>query len=166
MEIVCYPHPALLTPTREVTPEDAVTLGARIRELFRIMYEGKGIGLAAPQVAWNVRLFVMNSTGEAADERVLINPRILRHEGSETGEEGCLSFPGIFAKISRAAAVTVAFLNERGEASKLDLEGLEARIVQHELDHLENILLIHRMSPAEKIKHRRQLKELRAQFSP
>lgn len=165
MDIVYYPHPALLEPTKAVEPDQAEGLGEKIREMFDLMYRYRGVGLAAPQVAWNVRLFIVNPTGEAEDERVLINPRIIGSDGNEEGEEGCLSFPGIYAKVRRALNITVEYQDERFESHKLDCSGLLARIIQHELDHLDNILLVHRMTEADKFINRKKLKELKERIS-
>ena len=99
MELVYYPHPALSAPTLDVEPGVVDDLEARIRRMFTIMYQNKGVGLAAPQVAWSVRLFVANPTGEERDESVFINPGIIQSSGRVEDEEGCLSFPGVYAKV-------------------------------------------------------------------
>ena len=108
---------------------------------------------------------MINPTGDTEDEQIFVNPRITEREGSEVDEEGCLSFPGIYAKIIRAESIVVEYLNEKAAPVRLRCEGILARIIQHELDHLDNILLVHRMSQSDKFKNRRKLKELKAVMS-
>ena len=165
MEIVHYPNPALMAPVREISSGDEEDLKGRIREMFYLMYSSNGVGLAAPQVAWSVKLCIVNPTGEPKDELVLINPKITKFEGEQDGDEGCLSFPGIYAKIKRAQTIELVYHNERFERKILTCSDLLARIIQHELDHLDNVLLVHRMSKADKYTNRRKLKELKAAFS-
>lgn len=165
MEIVHYPHPALMASAKEIISVDKEELAGKIREMFSLMYENKGVGLAAPQVAWSVRLCIVNPTGEAQDELILINPKVTKFEGEQDGDEGCLSFPGIYAKVKRAQTIEVEYQNERLEKKTITCSDLLARIIQHEVDHLDNVLLIHRMSKAEKFHHRRKLKELKTAFS-
>ncbi len=178
LELILYPDPRLRKvsqPISQITPE----LLARCRDMFPVMYEAKGIGLAAPQVGWNVRLFLMNVTGEPQDEYVLLNPEILERTGTHTMEEGCLSLPDIRGKFTRpgkvklkAIATTGAALKAAGDDfSKIELqemeleaEGLVARCIQHELDHLDGILIIDKFSPAKKLSIRARLRELEEQF--
>jgi peptide deformylase len=167
MNIVLYPDPRLLAKTRplaEVTDE----VRERVEEMFRLMYETQGVGLAAPQVGWSVRLFVMNPTGDAAkkeDERVLINPQILKKRGRANGEEGCLSYPGIYVEVERSKSIVVRATNLDGNTEEVYLNEFPARVVQHEFDHLENILLAHRMSAADRIRFRDALEELKSAYS-
>ena len=166
MKIVVYPDPLLLkrtTPLEEVTPE----VRTRVAEMLRMMYDQHGVGLAAPQVGWSVKLFVMNESGDPARpelERVLINPRIVRRRGRVRGEEGCLSFPGMYVEVERARSIEVESMDLDGHTTRYPLEDFPSRIVQHELDHLDNILLVHRMSEADRIRHRAALEELRDSF--
>jgi peptide deformylase len=162
MELIYYPHPALTEPTKDIHPGDWEDLESRIREMFEIMYRNKGVGLAGPQVAWSVNLCIINPTGEEKDELVLLNPKIVSTEGAVEDEEGCLSFPGIYAKVRRANAVVVEYEDQRFEPKRMDCNDLMARIVQHELDHLDNVLLVHRMSKTDKFKNRKRLEELKA----
>jgi peptide deformylase len=166
MEVVVYPDPRLLqktAPVAEVTPE----IRAKVAEMLQVMYEDRGVGLAAPQVGWSTRLFVMNPTGDATkpeEEQVLINPRILRRAGRVRGEEGCLSFPGIYVEVERSRHVLVAWTDLDGKAREENWSDWKARIFQHELDHLDNVLLVHRMSEADKVQHAAALDELRRKF--
>jgi peptide deformylase len=179
LELVLYPDPRLRkvsTAVSQVTPE----LLARCRDMFPVMYEAKGIGLAAPQVGWNVRLFLMNVTGEPQDEYVLINPEILERTGTHMMEEGCLSLPDIRGKFTRPAKLKVKALTTTGDALRaaaddltkvpltemeLEAEGLVSRCIQHELDHLDGILIIDKFSPAKKLSIKSKLRELEDEFA-
>ncbi len=178
-ELVYYPDPRLRKVSeaiKDITPE----ILARARDMFPVMYEAKGIGLAAPQVGWNVRLFLMNVTGEPEDEYVLLNPQILERTGTHMMEEGCLSLPEIRGKFTRPAKVKLRALTTTGKALReagddftkvelhemeLEAEGLVARCIQHELDHLDGILIIDKFSPAKKLSIRGKLRELEEDFS-
>lgn len=151
MKIVLYPNPTLSiasTPLPEITDD----VRSKIREMFKLMYELKGVGLAAPQVGWNVRLFVKNSQkgAQSANERVYINPEILELSG-EKGDlgEGCLSLPFIWGRIRRHLGVRVRAQNEDGATFEETLEGLDAQAIQHEMDHLNGMLIVERFSPAD-----------------
>ena len=112
-----------------------------IDDMFDTMYESGGVGLAAPQVGVPIRMVVI----DVNDEHGLIemvNPVIIRREGSEIDNEGCLSVPEIFGNVERAAKVTVEYQNRRGKRQRLTAKGLLARCIQHELDHLEGTLFI------------------------
>src|SRR5262245_21265214 len=119
MKIVNYPHPSLRHPAKPLTAIDAKVVKAA-EEMLALMYENKGLGLAAPQVALHYQLMVLNPTGdplEKESEGVFINPVILeKKNGTVEGEEGCLSFPGLFQKIRRAKTVVVQAYNLKGEA--------------------------------------------------
>lgn len=148
MQIVPYPHPALRwksQPVAEITPE----LRNIVREMFELMYEAKGIGLAANQVALPLRLFVLNLTGDPAEkeeEHVFINPEIVRRKGSEEGEEGCLSFPKLYGPVRRAAEIVVEAFDLEGHGFELNVDEMAARAIQHETDHLDGVLFTDRMS--------------------
>ena len=163
MNIIHYPDPRLLAKTREIeeiTPE----IRERIEQMFELMYEGKGVGLAAPQIAWSARVFVMNPTGspeEPGGQRAVINPKILRRKGRAWDEEGCLSIPGVLADVERATKLVVQFTDMDGEPHEKPLTDFEARVFQHELDHLDGVLILHRMTAADKIKNRDAVDELK-----
>jgi peptide deformylase len=114
-----------------------------VDDLFETMYAAKGVGLAANQVGVARRIAVVHADEE---KLVLINPRITASEGTETGEEGCLSIPDIFADVTRAAQVTVTALDRDGNPWEKTLTGLAARAVQHEIDHLDGILFLDHLS--------------------
>lgn len=161
MELVTYPHPALLKKTQTVAEVDA-EVRERIDEMQRIMRESNGVGLAAPQVGWSVRLLVLNPGDDPKDDEVLINPRLVRKRGRVLGEEGCLSFPGIYVQVERAKEIDVEYLDRDGKLRQETRGDFVARIIQHEMDHLENILLLHRMTPADRMKFKGKLEELAA----
>ena len=117
LEIVPFPHPALRWKSKPVIKVDA-DLERVVAEMFDLMYAAKGIGLAANQVALPYRLFILNLAGDAAEkseELVFINPRFLRRKGTVEGEEGCLSFPGLYAQVLRSSKVAIEAFNLKGE---------------------------------------------------
>ncbi len=126
-------------PVKEITPE----ILNLIRDMAETMYATSGVGLAAPQIGVSKRIMVID--GEEDGLIVLINPIIVKSEGEAIEEEGCLSIPEVYSKVKRSLKVTVKALNENGEPIELTKEGLIARTLQHELDHLEGILFIDRI---------------------
>lgn len=128
------------------------------------MYEAKGIGLAANQVGWMERVLVKDETGERTGERVFINPVILHQEGETLEEEGCLSLPGVFGKVMRSEKVVVAAYTLKGERLEIKVEGLSARVWQHEIDHLNGTLIIDKMTPASRLANSKRIKELEQAF--
>ena len=108
-------------------------------DMAETMYKANGVGLAAPQVGKSVQVVTID-VGEGLIE--LVNPQIVRKEGTEVGQEGCLSVPGIYGEVERAAKVTVEFLNRRGKRHRITATGLLARCLQHEIDHLHGRLFI------------------------
>ena len=167
MEVVLYPDPVLRKKAATVS-DFGPKLAATAREMLEIMYRLKGVGLAAPQVGLSIRMLVLNPAGKAEEkgqELVLVNPKILSRKGEVYGEEGCLSFPKIYAEIARARDIVVDYRDPSGKENKgVALTDWTARIVQHESDHLEGILFTDRMSPADKARVRGELKALEAQF--
>jgi len=131
-------------PAREGDPE----LAALVEDLFETMYRERGVGLAAPQVGESARVFVVDVEDEAGrTRRAFVNPVIVRREGTDIAEEGCLSIPGFREDVKRWAYVEVEAKDETGQPFTLAAEGLLARAIQHELDHLDGILFIDRLSP-------------------
>lgn len=148
MEILPYPHPALHWKSKPIQEIDD-NLRRIVAEMFELMYAAKGIGLAANQVGLPYRLFILNLTAdpeEKDEEIVFINPEILKRKGTTEGEEGCLSFPGMYGQVKRAAKVDIEAFDLKGEGFGYSLDDLAARAVQHESDHLDGILFIDRMS--------------------
>src|SRR5262245_6358659 len=128
-------------PVREITPE----LGQIIDDMVETMYDQVGIGLAAPQVGVSLRLVVVDDGKRST--RALINPVIVERRGSVVAEEGCLSLPGIFADVERSEWVRVEARGGDGQPVSLELRGLHARVIQHEIDHLDGVLFIDRLPP-------------------
>ncbi len=159
-DLTLYPDPVLRKTAAPVEAFDD-ELKAVVRAMFERMYASKGVGLAAPQVGLKLRVMVLNATGEPQDELVLVNPTITEKFGDETlFEEGCLSFPGIYAEVRRPDGCTVEAFTVDGEPFEKTLSGFPSRIVQHEYDHLEGVLLVDRMSPADKQRHKAALNDL------
>ena len=148
LEIVTLGHPALrrcADPVPEVTSE----LRRLADDMLAVMKQHAGIGLAAPQVDRLVRLFVTRAPDDR--ERVFINPEIIRTGiETESREEGCLSIPGPRADVERPAQIRVQARNRRGRLFALEAEGMLARVIQHEIDHLNGILFIDHLSDAER----------------
>jgi len=147
LDILKYPDPRL----REVAkPVAAVTADTRklVDDMAETMYAATGCGLAATQVGVNARIFVIDIAGEdeASDLKVFINPEIIDTSGSQTWEEGCLSFPGATEEIRRAEHVKVRALDQFGKPFELEATGLLAIAIQHENDHLDGVLLIDKLN--------------------
>ena len=147
LKIVKYPEPVLSQPGEPVTEFDD-ELKKLVDDMFETMYASQGIGLAAPQVAVSKRVTVIDlSQGkDPAQKLVLVNPEIIFREGKQYEEEGCLSFPEIREKVQRAAKVTVRAQDVKGKWFEMDGEELLSRAFQHEIDHLDGMLFIFRMS--------------------
>lgn len=166
MEVVKYPDPVLRRGGKPITVFDAA-LRETAQAMLDTMYTYKGVGLAAPQVGLELSLLVLNPSGDPGDRRdemALVNPRIASRKHLEFGEEGCLSFPGIYAEIERHRDVVVRYQDLEGKEHEAAIEGFLARIVQHELDHLQGVLFIDRMSPADRIRVRNKLGDLEKRF--
>ena len=147
LKIVKYPEPVLSQPGEPVTEFDA-ELKKLVDDMFETMYASQGIGLAAPQVAVAKRVTVVDlSQGkDPAQKLVLVNPEVIFREGKQYEEEGCLSFPEIREKVQRAAKVRIRAQDLKGKWFEMDGEELLSRAFQHEIDHLDGMLFIFRMS--------------------
>ena len=146
LEIVTYGHEALAKKAEAVT-EFGAELAAFVDELYGSMKTGKGIGLAAPQVDRNIRIFVTGADGDKL--RVFINPEIVQTSPEEVDyEEGCLSLPGLYTMVRRPELVKIQAWNEKGRPFTLEASGLLARVILHENDHLNGILFIDRLPAA------------------
>ncbi len=140
----------LRQPAKRVSKIDA-DLRALVREMLQTMYSEDGIGLAAPQVAVNKQLLVVDADPEnaAAPPLVLVNPKILRYSKElAKGQEGCLSIPGVYLDVIRPAAIEVSFKDETGKPRKLKVDDLVARVIQHEMDHLNGVMFVDRVDNA------------------
>ena len=157
LPIVAYGDPVLRKETEEID-QDYPDLKDTIEDMFETMYKAQGVGLAAPQVGLPIRLFIVDATPYEEDEpelegfkRIFINPIIVEEEGEEWKfNEGCLSIPGIREDVSRKPKVTIEYYNEKFELVEEVLDGIAARIVQHEYDHIEGILFTDLISPLKK----------------
>jgi peptide deformylase len=159
LEILEFPDARLRTVAKPVeTFDDELRL--LVDDMIETMYAAQGIGLAATQVNVHRRLLVLDVSENQDSPRVYVNPEIVRGEGSETCEEGCLSVPGIFAEVSRAERVRVAAQDPDGEPFEEDLDGMHAVCLQHEMDHLEGKLFVDYLSP---LKRRMVSKKLEKQ---
>lgn len=162
--LTLYPDPVLrkVADPIETFDED---LRRTVAGMFERMRKSKGVGLAAPQVGLKKRILVLNPTGEDQDDLVLVNPTLVSRSGTVTiYEEGCLSFPGIYAEIKRPDACSVRAFDVDGKLIEQSYSGFVSRIIQHEFDHLEGVLLVDRMSPADKVAHKAALEDLVARF--
>ncbi len=161
LKIVKYPEPVLSQPGEPVTEFDN-ELRKFVADMFETMYASQGIGLAAPQVAVSKRLTVIDlSMGKDPKQKlVLINPEVIFREGKQYEEEGCLSFPDIREKIQRAFKVTIRAQDERGKWFEMDGEELLSRAFQHEIDHLDGVLFITRMSPLKRDLNLRKIRKM------
>lgn len=161
MKIVRYPEQVLLTVGKPVEKFDK-GLKTLVANMFDTMYEAKGIGLAAPQIAVSQRLFVMDcSSGEDETQKLaMVNPEIVHLEGSQEGEEGCLSFPGIFQKIERNQRTIVRYQDIDGDYQEFDGTDLTARCILHETDHCDGIVFLDRMTLLKREMAKRKIKRL------
>jgi len=160
--IVRYGNPVLERPTEPVTDFDTPQLHQFIEEMFQSMYAAKGVGLAATQIGFARRIAVIDcSVGEdPAQKIVLINPQIIRSEGKQKGEEGCLSIPGFREEVSRGKIVTVRAQNVKGETFEQTGEDLLARAFLHETDHLYGKLYISHSSALKRDLIRRKIRKM------
>ena len=154
--ILEFPDPRLRTRAEPVTRFDAA-LGTLIDDMLETMYAAPGIGLAATQVDVHKRLIVIDISEEHNEPLVLINPEILAREGEAQTEEGCLSVPGIFDEVKRAARVRVRAQDRNGESFEGDYEGVPAVCIQHEMDHLEGRLFVDYLSDLKRERIRKRL---------
>lgn len=166
LQIVKHPHPALRYEAKPVLQIDDA-LRSHVREMFELMYESNGIGLAATQVALPFRFFVLNLTADPAqpgEEQVFINPEIIKRHSRAEGEEGCLSFPRLYAEVSRAKKIRVRAFDLNGAEFTIEADELLSRAIQHETDHLNGKLFIDYLAPDELAKLAGPIRELEQQF--
>jgi len=154
--ILEFPDPRLRTRAQPVTEFDAA-LGELIDDLFETMYAAPGIGLAATQIDVHRRLVVIDISRERTEPVVLINPEILTREGEASTEEGCLSVPGIFDDVKRAARIRVRAQDRSGATFERDYADILAVCIQHEMDHLEGKLFVDYLSDLKRERIRKKL---------
>jgi peptide deformylase len=162
LKILEFPDPRLRT---KATPVAAVDDDLRklIGDMFETMYAAPGIGLAATQVDVHQRLLVTDVSVDKDDPYVLINPEILEKEGVVATDEGCLSVPGYYEEVERAEHIKVRFLDREGAEVELDVHGLLAVCIQHEIDHLDGKLFVDYLSEAKRTRIRKKLEKERRQ---
>jgi peptide deformylase len=167
LEIIHYPHPTLRHVSKPLKRVDA-ELRQMVAEMFELMYKHEGIGLAANQVDLPYRVFVCNVSGDPKDkdsESVFINPVILKGSGQHEREEGCLSIPGVYSPVIRKEKISVQAYNMAGEEITGEIDGLFARCVQHEIDHLDGRLFIDRLTPTQLADISGELEEFEIDFN-
>ena len=156
LTILTLPDKRLKTIAEPITVFDQ-KLKEFASNMLETMYEAPGIGLAATQVDEHIQLVVIDISEEKDQPLCLINPKIIYKEGVQTHEEGCLSVPGIYAKVKRASMVEVKYFNEEGEEKKMQADELLAVCIQHEIDHLKGIVFLDHLSP---LKRKMAMKKL------
>jgi peptide deformylase len=161
-KILKFGEPVLEQPANPITDFGTPELQELIGDMWETMYAAKGVGLAAPQIGLSKRISIIDiSVGEDESKKiVIINPEITSAEGKQTGEEGCLSIPGFREPVTRANKVTVRAQNEKGEPIEFAGEELLARVLQHEIDHLNGTLFINHLSTLKRDIIRRKIKKL------
>ena len=163
LKIVHYPEPVLLTVGKPVGEEEFnEELQILVADMFETMYEAQGVGLAAPQIGVSKRLFVMDVPVDETESNkiALINPEIITQEGEQYGDEGCLSFPGIYTKVRREVRTVVRYQDVFGNRQELDCTDLSARCVLHETDHCDGIIFLDRMTALKRELAKRKIKKL------
>ena len=163
LTILEFPDPRLRT---KATPVDAAQVAdpafqRLLDDMFETMYEAPGIGLAASQVDVHQRFMVIDISEDKTGPQVFINPEILSRTGEQVYQEGCLSVPGIFADVTRADAIDVRFLDRNGQPQQIQVEGLLAVCIQHEMDHLLGKVFVQYLSPLKqnRIKNKMQKRQ-------
>ena len=165
LPILEFPDPRLRTKAVEVEvhwlEQDATQ--QLIDDMFETMYEAPGIGLAASQVDVHRRFMVIDISEDRSRPLVFVNPRITASSGEQVYQEGCLSVPGIFADVARAETIAVSALDRHGKAFEMQVDGLLAVCIQHEMDHLEGRLFVDYLSPLKREMVRKKLAKQRKQ---
>ncbi|MBR6027326.1 MAG: peptide deformylase [Neisseriaceae bacterium] len=159
LNILKYPDERLHTVASEVETIDD-NIKQIVANMAETMYQSRGIGLAATQVDIHKQIVVMDLSEERNELRVFINPKITQSSGETTYEEGCLSVPGVFDKVTRAQNVTVTALDENGQSFTLDADGLLAICIQHELDHLKGKVFVEYLSKLKQSRIKTKMKKL------
>ena len=158
LEILQYPDERLRTVAKPVENVDD-SLRKTIDAMFETMYDAKGVGLAATQVDVHKQLFIADCSENQDQPLVFINPEIIERDGVYENEEGCLSFPNVYAKVERAGVVSVKALDRDGKEFTMQADGLLAICIQHELDHLRGKLFVDYLSPLKRNRIRKKLEK-------
>jgi peptide deformylase len=165
LKIVQYPHPTLRHQSKPITRVDS-QLKHIVEQMFDLMYEAKGVGLAANQVDLPIQLFVINTTGKRGEgkEQVFINPVVSMPKGKDEYEEGCLSIPSVGAPVIRPEQVHVSAFDLSGNEIDMTVNGMLAKVIQHEHDHLNGVLFIDRVPESCQRQVEMELVEFKIQF--
>ncbi|HVK52101.1 MAG TPA: peptide deformylase [Pseudoxanthomonas sp.] len=163
LPILEFPDPRLRTQAVPVDPAKVTEPAFQrlLDDMFETMYDAPGIGLAASQVDVHQRFMVIDISEENNEPQVFINPEILRRDGEQVYQEGCLSVPGIFADVTRANEITVRFVDRQGQTREMPADGLLAVCIQHEMDHLQGKLFVDYLSPLKREMVRKKLAKQR-----
>ena len=166
MEIIHYPHPTLRHHSKTIRRIDR-ELQSAVREMFELMYDARGIGLAANQVDLPLQMFILNVSGEPdnGEELVFVNPVVDQPKGSQVSEEGCLSIPGVHADVNRPSQVHIMAYDLAGNEIDMVVDGLLARVIQHEYDHLHGVLFVDRISDSAKKQIAQELEAFELEFN-
>lgn len=154
LKIITQPNPILRKKSAETKPEiiKSREFQGLISAMAKTMLKTDGVGLAAPQIGKNIRLVVINSKDGVFP---LINPKFIKKSWArELGQEGCLSIPGVFGKVKRHKKISLTFYDRNGNKIKMTAEGMMARVIQHEVDHLDGILFIDKATAIEKVENK------------
>ncbi|WP_298444548.1 peptide deformylase [uncultured Ferrimonas sp.] len=157
-EVLRFPDERLRTVAQPVTDFDA-PLQQLIDDMFETMYEERGVGLAASQIDQHIQLIVMDLSEDKSEPRVFINPKVLEQSGHFINDEGCLSVPGIYAKVERAEKITIEAHDRHGETFTCEGEELLAICIQHEMDHLQGKLFVDYLSPLKRQRIKQKLEK-------
>lgn len=165
LKIVQFPHPTLRHKSKPITRVDA-ELKSAVQSMFDLMYEAKGIGLAANQIDLPIQLFVVNVAGKRGEgeELVFINPVLSHPKGTDEAEEGCLSIPSVGANVTRPEQIHVSAYNLSGTEINMTVNGMLAKVIQHEYDHLQGVLFIDRVHESSQRQVEMDLVEFQLQF--
>ena len=165
LRLVLYPDPVLNRKAEPVALDDE-DLPELIETLLATMKAAHGVGLAAPQVGRSLRVFVVSESGDSDEALVCINPKVQPFGEAVELEEGCLSIPDLRADVMRPEQARMTWTGEDGQEYEREFDGLAARIIQHEFDHLEGVLFIERLSETDRLRARPDLKALEEQYQP
>lgn len=160
LSVLQYPDERLRTKAQPVVTVDQA-IQTIANDMFETMYEQGGVGLAATQVNIHQRIIVMDLSEDRSAPVCLINPEILHREGVQFEYEGCLSFPGVFDKVERAANVRFKALDQQGNSYEKEADGIFAICVQHEMDHLDGVLFVDHLSRVKLERARKKLQKIR-----
>lgn len=158
MTILKYPDERLRTVAKPVEQVNDALRGI-IEDMFETMYGSEGVGLAATQVNVHQRLFIADCSENQIEPLTFINPEIIERDGLHENEEGCLSFPNVYAKVERAGKIKVRALDKNGDTFEREAEGLLAICIQHEIDHLNGKLFVDYLSPLKRDRIRKKLEK-------